>query len=100
VFAIGGDPVPLPEFVPAAADALIDAYVAEIGGVLTPAELAARPGAGAVVAQEQAVRFLTDYLEGDVYYPVSFPDENLWRALQQLSLIPPMLEYAERKARA
>jgi hypothetical protein len=100
VFAIGGDPVPLPEFVPAAADALIDAYVAEIGGVLTPAELAALPGAGAVVAQEQAVRFLTDYLEGDVYYPVSFPDENLWRALQQLSLIPPMLEYAERKARA
>mgnify|MGYP001800024644 CR=1 FL=1 len=33
------------------------------------------------------VRFLTDYLNGDVYYKVSFENENLVRARNQLTLL-------------
>jgi hypothetical protein len=43
--------------------------------------------AGEAICWEQAVRFLTDYLEGDRYYPVSRPAHNLDRARTQLRLL-------------
>jgi len=36
---------------------------------------------------EQAIRFLTDYLDGDKYYQISYPDQNLNRARNQLKLL-------------
>jgi len=39
----------------------------------------------------QAVRFLTDYLEGDVYYKTHFPAHNLQRTHAQMQLFK-MLE--------
>lgn len=38
------------------------------------------------ITLEQTVRFLTDYLDGDRYYRVSYPDHNLVRARAQLAL--------------
>jgi len=35
---------------------------------------------------EQAMRFLTDYLQGDPYYPVQYPTQNLVRTKNQLAL--------------
>ena len=35
----------------------------------------------------QAIRFLTDYLNGDVYYKTSYPLQNLDRAKNQLMLL-------------
>lgn len=35
----------------------------------------------------QAVRFLTDYLEGDQYYKILHPDHNLQRSLAQMRLV-------------
>lgn len=34
----------------------------------------------------QAVRFLTDYLNGDGYYKISYPDHNFVRAKSQMAL--------------
>ena len=34
-----------------------------------------------------AVRFLTDYLEGDRYFRTAYPDHNLDRARNQLALL-------------
>lgn len=34
---------------------------------------------------EQAMRFLTDYLQGDPYYPVQYPTQNLVRTRNQLA---------------
>jgi len=39
----------------------------------------------------QAVRFLTDYLEGDVYFKINSPDHNLQRTKAQLTLVKRLL---------
>ena len=36
---------------------------------------------------ENGVRFLTDYLMGDIYFKVNNPKHNLTRALNQLGLL-------------
>ena len=43
--------------------------------------------AGAIVTYEQALRFLTDWLLGDVYYRINRPDQNRDRARAQLALL-------------
>lgn len=46
--------------------------------------------AGAIVTFEQAVRFLTDWIEGDVYFRTSRPGHNRDRARAQLHLLASM----------
>jgi hypothetical protein len=41
----------------------------------------------------QAIRFLTDILNGDIYY---YPKQNLPRAQNQFTLLPNCLETEER----
>lgn len=71
--------------------ALVEAWLSEVGDLLTPEERAAVPAAGPVVTFEQAVRFLTDHLRGDVYFRVSYPGQNLDRARNQLELLRSMV---------
>jgi len=59
-------------------------------GVVQADELDAVEVAGAVVTFEQAVRFLTDWIAGDVYYRISRPTQNLDRARAQLRLLASM----------
>ena len=56
----------------------------------TDVELEALGAAGAVVTYEQAVRFLTDWLAGDVYFKTTRPGQNLDRARTQLALLASM----------
>ncbi len=41
---------------------------------------------------EQGLRFLTDYLNGNIYYKVTYPDHNLTRAKNQLKLLQVITE--------
>lgn len=77
-------------------DALVDAWLGEVSELLTPEERAAVPVAGPVVTFEQAVRFLTDHLQGDVYFRVGFPGENLNRARNQFELLRSMLSILDK----
>jgi hypothetical protein len=43
---------------------------------------------------EQAVRFLTDYLNGDTYYKITYPDHNRVRTLSQLRYLEVLEENA------
>ena len=70
--------------------AALTAYRRAASDVLEPAEADALEDAGAIVTFEQAVRFLTDWLEGDVYYRTTRPDQNLDRARAQLRLLAAM----------
>lgn len=40
-----------------------------------------------VITLETGMRFLTDYLENDVYFKTAFPDHNLVRARNQFKLV-------------
>ena len=73
-------------------DALIGGWRAELDGVLTAEENGLIGIAAPVVTYEQAVRFLTDHLMGDVYYRTTRPGQNLDRARSQLSLLQSMLD--------
>jgi Ser/Thr protein kinase RdoA (MazF antagonist) len=71
--------------------ALARGYVAGLGSVLTPVEQQALPLAGPTLALENAVRFLTDHLDGDVYFPTERDGHNLDRARCQLRLCDAMI---------
>lgn len=44
---------------------------------------------------EQALRFLSDFLAGDVYYSVKYPDHNLTRARNQMQLYRSVTDHRE-----
>ncbi len=67
-------------------EALARGYLEGAGTLATPAELATLPLAGARMAFENAVRFLTDYLLGDVYFRIQRPSHNLDRHRSQMRL--------------
>jgi Ser/Thr protein kinase RdoA (MazF antagonist) len=77
--------------------ALVDAWLAETGDLLTQPERDAVPEAGPVVTFEQAVRFLTDHLQGDVYFRATRPGENLDRARNQMELARSMVANLDRR---
>jgi Ser/Thr protein kinase RdoA (MazF antagonist) len=75
--------------------ALYDAAAAGYGrgvstGVADAAEIDAIGAAGAIVTYEQAVRFLTDWIAGDVYYRTTRPGQNRDRARAQFRLLASM----------
>ena len=43
-----------------------------------------------IITLELAVRFLTDYLDGDRYFKTAYPEHNLVRARAQLKLVADM----------
>ena len=61
-------------------------------GSLTPAELEYLPWGARLMTLECGLRFLTDYLDGDHYFHVSHPRQNLDRARTQLKLVKDMEE--------
>jgi aminoglycoside phosphotransferase (APT) family kinase protein len=66
--------------------ALARGYRQGLGARVGAAELRGLPFAGPTLALENAVRFLTDHLEGDVYFRIRREGHNLDRARAQLQL--------------
>lgn len=63
-----------------------EGYLSVTRDYLSPAELHYLPKSGALLAYLMAVRFLTDYFMGDVYYGIKHPEHNLVRGRGQLRL--------------
>lgn len=59
-------------------------YLESAASFLTDVERDNLPFAVALFPMMQAVRFLADYLNGDTYYKISYPDHNLVRTRNQL----------------
>ena len=53
---------------------------------LNKKEIALLPRAVAIITCELAIRFLTDYIEGDIYFGIKYPTHNLDRAMTQITL--------------
>ena len=60
------------------------------GGKLTDAELSMLPMGAKMMTLECGMRFLTDYLEGDVYFKTHRPGHNLDRCRCQFALVADM----------
>lgn len=93
--AVGAEDDPDPDratLVPERYEAILGGYreAMSAAGVSARRELQAIEVAGAVVTYEQAVRFLTDWIAGDVYYRISRPTQNLDRARAQFRLLASM----------
>jgi hypothetical protein len=71
--------------------ALARGYLAGIGSLLEPVEIALLPLAGPLIALETGIRFLTDHLAGDIYFRIHRPGHNLDRARVQLRLTEQLL---------
>jgi hypothetical protein len=61
-------------------------YLESARSFLTPLELQLLPFSVGLFPMMQAVRFLTDYLNGDTYYKTAYPLHNLVRTRNQLQL--------------
>ncbi|HYE53219.1 MAG TPA: aminoglycoside phosphotransferase family protein [Chitinophagaceae bacterium] len=68
-------------------DAIVQGYLDGIGNELTPEEKINLHQSGLLMIFMQTLRFVTDFLQGDVYYRTSYPEQNLNRALNQLILL-------------
>jgi hypothetical protein len=68
-------------------NSIINGYREGMGNSLTQAELANIHQPGLLLTYMQCIRFVTDFLNGDVYYKTVYPEQNLNRALNQLILL-------------
>lgn len=67
--------------------AFTDGYLSAAKDFLLPIEIENLPYAASLFPYMQAVRFLTDYINGDTYYKIKYPDHNLVRAKAQFKLL-------------
>ena len=66
---------------------------------LTEAERKALPLGALTMTLECGVRFLTDYLEGDHYFGIHYPEHNLDRARTQFKLVSEMEKHWDEMAK-
>ena len=67
-----------------------EGFVDAAGKFLTPAEKEYLPFSGKLITLEIGMRFLTDYLSGDVYFKTRRPRQNLDRCRTQFKLVESM----------
>lgn len=65
-------------------------FIRGTNGLLSDAELELLPYGAYIMTLELVTRFLTDYLNGDVYFKTTSPDHNLVRARNQQRLLQDM----------
>ena len=68
-------------------DALLEGYLSQMKDYMSDGELAAAPFAGKMMTYIMALRFLADFLRGNTYYTIHYPEQNLVRARNQLQLL-------------
>lgn len=68
----------------------VKGFLKGCGGRLTDGELALLPEGAIMMTLECGMRFLTDYLEGDVYFRTHRPKHNLDRCRNQFALVADM----------
>ena len=68
-------------------EALVEGFLDSAGGFLNEAELSNLAFSGKLITLETGIRFLTDFLEGDIYFKIHRPGQNLDRCRTQLKLV-------------
>jgi len=84
-------------------EAFAKGYLESASSFLTPLEKENLPYAACLFPYMQAVRFLTDYINGDTYYKIQYPEHNLVRTKNQAALfeaarkkVPQMKDFIQK----
>jgi hypothetical protein len=72
--------------------AILHGFLEKASLFLTPLDIELLPLSAKIITLETGIRFLTDYLQGDEYFKIRYPNENLDRARMQLKLVESMEE--------
>ncbi len=70
-------------------------YMETAQSFLTPLEISLLPYGGRLLTYMQTVRFLTDYINGDTYYKIHYPQHNLVRTRAQFKLLQSLEAHAD-----
>lgn len=76
-------------------EALTKGFLEQVSPVLTKIEKDNLLLGAKGIIYEQILRFLTDYLEGDHYYSIKYPKQNLNRAKNQMALLKSIIQQEE-----
>ncbi len=74
-------------------ETIVSGYIEIIGEQLTSAEKEHIHFAGLFMIYMQALRFITDYLNGDNYYQITYTEQNYDRAKNQFTLLNRLEEF-------
>lgn len=75
--------------------AFIKGYLESASVFLTQVEKDNLPYAAALFPFMQAVRFFADYINGDTYYKIAYPDHNLVRTRNQMALFRSVIAHQD-----
>ncbi len=75
--------------------AYLDGFLSKLGDSITDEELSSLYYGAVIITLETGIRFLTDYILGDVYFNIRYPEQNLHRAKTQFKLVRDMEEKKE-----
>ena len=73
--------------------AYTDGYLSLRAAQLTDTEIGHLAFSARYITFEQVLRFLMDYIDGDTYYKIKYPDHNLVRTHAQYRLLQSMEEH-------
>lgn len=73
-------------------EAYTDGFLSQRAGQLTQSEIDNLAFSALYITYEQVLRFLMDYIDGDKYYKIKYPEHNLVRTCAQLRLLESMEE--------
>ena len=74
---------------------IIDGYMETMKEAFTPEERNHIHHSGLLLIYMQALRFVGDFLNNDIYYKTTYPEQNLNRALNQLILLEKLEEFLD-----
>ena len=75
-------------------EAFTRGFLKEAGQTLTAREIELLPMGAKLMTLECGMRFLADYLEGDIYFATKYPEHNLVRTRTQIKLVQEMEQKA------
>lgn len=68
-------------------EAYTDGYLSEMAKELTKSEVENMSFSIPLITLEECMRFLNDYINGDTYFKINYPDHNLVRTRNQMKLL-------------
>lgn len=77
--------------------ALLDGYQSQMNKSMNAVEKTLAPFSGMMMTYIMALRMLADYLNGNIYYVISYPEQNLVRARNQLKLLSLLEEHFKKE---